>query len=146
MKVITNVDRLFTNCMEKQPGKWRYTSPTHTVRAFKQALDELDAEGGIDARYERYKLNRQILCEGMKKLGYKALIAEELQSPIISSFAYPSENFSFKDFYAHLKQSGFVIYPGKISKKETFRIGTIGQVFPEDIRRLLEVIAVYRYE
>ena len=57
--------------MEKQPGKWRYTSPTHTVRAFKQALDELDAEGGIGVRYERYKHNRQILCEGMKKLGYK---------------------------------------------------------------------------
>ena len=131
--------------MEKQPGKWRYTSPTHTVRAFKQALDELDAEGGIDARYERYKLNRQILCEGMKNLGYKALIADELQSPIISSFEYPSENFPFRDFYTHLKQSGFVIYPGKISNKETFRIGTIGQVFPEDIRKLLEVIADYRY-
>ena len=127
--------------MEKQSGKWRYTSPTHTVRAFKQALDELDAEGGICARNKRYSENHKTLSEGMKALGYKALLPEDVQSPIISSFEYPSKNFSFKDFYSQLKKSGFVIYPGKISKKETFRIGTIGQVFPDDIRKLIETIA-----
>ena len=127
--------------MEKHSGKWRYTSPTHVVRAFKQALDELDIEGGIAVRHERYSYNQQILSEGMKKMGFKALIPENLQSPIISSFEYPSENFSFKDFYTQLKKAGFVIYPGKISQKETFRIGTIGQVFPDDIRKLLETIA-----
>jgi len=127
--------------MEKQSGKWRYTSPTHTVRAFKQALDELDAEGGICARNKRYRANQQILSEGMKKLGYQALLPPPLQSPIISSFEYPSEHFSFKNFYARLKESGFVIYPGKISKRETFRIGTIGQVFPDDMRKLLDSIA-----
>jgi len=126
--------------MEKQSGKWRYTSPTHVVRAFKQALDELDAEGGVIARHERYCANQRILSEGMKKLGYKALISEELQSPIITSFEYPSENFSFKSFYEQLKKEGFVIYPGKISKRETFRIGTIGQVFPDDVRKLIETI------
>ena len=130
--------------MEKQSGKWRYTSPTHVVRAFKQALDELDAEGGISARYERYKSNRKVLSEGMKRLGYKALLPEDVQSPIISSFEYPSENFSFKDFYFQLKKSGFVIYPGKISRKETFRIGTIGQVFPDDIAKLVETIATIK--
>ena len=131
--------------MENQNGKWRYTSPTHVVRAFKQALDELETEGGIAARYKRYSDNHQTLMDGMKKLGYKALIAENLQSPIISSFEFPTENFSFKDFYNQLKKGGFVIYPGKISKKETFRIGTIGQVFPNDIKRLIDTIAAYRY-
>jgi 2-aminoethylphosphonate-pyruvate transaminase len=130
--------------MEQQAGKWRFTSPTHTVRAFKQALDELDAEGGIAARNKRYTANRQILSEGMKKLGYKTLLKDELQSPIISSFEYPSEDFSFKDFYARLKQAGFVIYPGKISKRATFRIGTIGQVYPADIQKLVETIASLR--
>jgi 2-aminoethylphosphonate-pyruvate transaminase len=129
--------------MEKQSGKWRFTSPTHTVRAFKQALDELDAEGGIIARNKRYRTNQQILSDGMKKLGYKALLPEELQSPIITSFDYPSENFSFRNFYEQLKKAGFVIYPGKISKKETFRIGTIGQVFPDDINKLIETIGCY---
>ena len=127
--------------MEQQSGKWRYTSPTHVVRAFKQALDELDAEGGVLARNKRYHANHRVLCDGMKTLGYKALVPEELQSPIITSFEYPTEHFSFKDFYFQLKQSGFVIYPGKISKKETFRIGTIGQVYPDDLRRLVEAIA-----
>jgi len=129
--------------MEKQSGKWRYTSPTHVVRAFKQALDELEDEGGIISRHERYCTNHRVLMEGMKKLGYKALISDELQSPIISSFEYPSEFFSFKVFYEQLKKAGFVIYPGKISKKETFRIGTIGQVFPDDIKRLIETISVF---
>jgi 2-aminoethylphosphonate-pyruvate transaminase len=126
--------------MEKQSGKWRYTSPTHTVRAFKQALDELDAEGGIVVRNKRYQTNQRILSDGMKALGYKALLSEEVQSPIITSFEYPSKDFSFKDFYVQLKRSGFVIYPGKISQRETFRIGTIGQVFPDDVRRLIETI------
>ena len=129
--------------MEKQSGKWRYTSPTHTVRAFKQALDELDAEGGIDARNKRYCSNQRILSAGMKKLGYKALLPEALQSPIISSFEYPSESFSFRNFYEQLKKAGFVIYPGKISKRETFRIGTIGQVFPDDINKLIDTIGFY---
>jgi 2-aminoethylphosphonate-pyruvate transaminase len=127
--------------MEKQSGKWRYTSPTHTVRAFKQALDELDVEGGIVARNKRYQTNQRILSDGMKALGYKVLLSEDVQSPIITSFEYPSENFSFKEFYIRLKKSGFVIYPGKISQRETFRIGTIGQVFPNDIRKLVETIA-----
>ena len=130
--------------MEKQSGKWRYTSPTHVVRAFKQALDELDAEGGIIARHERYCYNQQILRDGMKRLGYKALISEELQSPIITSFEFPTENFSFKNFYEQLKSAGFVIYPGKISKRETFRIGTIGKVFPDDIRKLVETIGLVK--
>ena len=131
------------NTMEKQSGKWRYTSPTHTVRAFKQALDELDAEGGVLARNQRYCANHKVLCDGMKVLGYKSLIAEDLQSPIITSFEYPSEKFSFKEFYSQLKKSGFVIYPGKISQKDTFRIGTIGQVYPDDLKELVEAIGRY---
>ena len=132
--------------MENQRGKWRYTSPTHVVRAFKQALDELDAEGGIDARNKRYHANQQILSDGMKALGYTSLVSEDLQSPIITSFEYPSEKFSFKDFYERLKKAGFVIYPGKISHRETFRFGTIGQVYPDDIRRLVEAISAYHIE
>lgn len=133
------------NIMEQQSGKWRYTSPTHTVRAFKQALDELDTEGGIIARNKRYTTNQQILSDGMMSLGYKALLSQDVQSPIITSFEYPSENFSFKDFYAQLKKSGFVIYPGKISQRETFRIGTIGQVYPDDIKKLVKAVGAVRF-
>ncbi|MDR2360170.1 MAG: 2-aminoethylphosphonate--pyruvate transaminase [Oscillospiraceae bacterium] len=122
-------------------GKWRYTSPTHIVRAFNQALDELDAEGGILARYERYRLNHHVLIDGMRKLGFRTLLEDALQSPIITSFLYPSANFDFPAFYRQVKERGFVLYPGKISRADTFRIGNIGDVCPDDILRLTEVIA-----
>ena len=126
--------------MEKGHGKWRFTSPTHVVRAFKQAMDELAAEGGVEARHARYCRNHDVLVEGMRSLGFKTLLKDEVQSPIITSFLYPDKEFDFKEFYHQLKEKGFVIYPGKISQADTFRIGNIGDVFPEDFSRLIEAI------
>ena len=130
--------------MEKGHGKWRFTSPTHVVRAFMQALNELKAEGGIAARHARYSENHRVLVEGMRSLGFRTLLADEEQSPVITSFYYPSSDFDFKDFYQKLKAKGFVIYPGKISQADTFRIGNIGDVFPEDFTRLVEAIKEIR--
>jgi 2-aminoethylphosphonate-pyruvate transaminase len=127
-------------------GKWRYTSPTHVVRAFLQALDELDEEGGIVMRHARYCENQQLLVNGMLALGFEALIAVALQSPIITSFLYPTPDFDFYDFYLQIKTRGFVLYPGKISQAETFRIGNIGEVYPDDIGRLLAMVASYMQE
>lgn len=128
------------DAMEKGHGKWRFTSPTHVVRAFKQAMDELAAEGGVEARHVRYCRNHDVLVEGMRSLGFKTLLKDEVQSPIITSFLYPDKEFDFKEFYHQLKEKGFVIYPGKISQADTFRIGNIGDVFPEDFSRLIEAI------
>lgn len=126
--------------MEKGGGKWRFTSPTHVVHAFFQAMKELNEEGGIAARYERYKKNHRTLVDGMRALGFKTLLPDASQGPIITSFLYPHADFDFKAFYESLKQKGFVIYPGKISDADTFRIGNIGDVFPQDMEKLLEVI------
>lgn len=126
--------------MEKNHGKWRFTSPTHVVRAFLQALKELKEEGGIEARNRRYKANHDTLVSGMRKLGYKTLLPDPIQSPMITSFYYPSKDFDFHDFYKKLKAKGFVIYPGKISQADTFRIGTIGDVNPADFEKLVETI------
>lgn len=126
--------------MEKGHGKWRFTSPTHVVRAFMQAMTELKEEGGIAARYERYKENHRVLVEGMRSLGYKTLLPDEWQSPVITSFYYPTADFDFNSFYQKLKAKGFVIYPGKISQADTFRIGNIGDVHPDDFRRLVDTI------
>ena len=128
------------DAMEKGHGKWRFTSPTHVVRAFKQAMDELAAEGGVEARHARYCRNHDVLVEGMRSLGFKTLLKDEVQSPVITSFLYPDKEFDFKEFYHQLKEKGFVIYPGKISQADTFRIGNIGDVFPEDFSRLIEAI------
>lgn len=126
--------------MEKGHGKWRFTSPTHVVRAFMQALNELKEEGGVAARHARYSENHRVLVEGMRALGYQTLLPDEQQSPIITSFYYPTAGFSFKEFYLKLKAQGFVIYPGKISQADTFRIGNIGDVHPNDFAKLIEVI------
>lgn len=129
----------------KGHGKWRFTSPTHVVRAFKQALAELEEEGGVAARHKRYCENHRILVEGMRALGFKTLLPDEFQSPIITSFLYPKAGFDFTSFYTQLKEKGFVIYPGKISQADTFRIGNIGDVHPEDFARLIEVVQQTSY-
>lgn len=127
--------------MEEGSGKWRYTSPTHTVRAFAQALIELEQEGGVEKRHERYRENHRVLVEGMKRLGFRCFLSESNQSPIITAFHDPEETtYEFKRFYADLKKKGFVIYPGKVTEDATFRIGTIGHVFPSDIRSLIAAI------
>ncbi len=126
------------NEMETKGGKWRYTSPTHVVRAFAQALLELELEGGVAARNRRYSANQQRLSVAMRGHGFQPLLPAELQSPIITSFYFPKDPaFTFIKFYEALKKRRFVIYPGKISQAETFRIGNIGHVFPADIDRLI---------
>jgi len=131
------------NEMEKDAGKWRYTSPTHAVLAFHQALLELEEEGGIAARSNRYMKNQQILVDGMRALGFESYISNDLQSAIITTFLEPemipgtSHKFLFKPFYAYLKNHGFVIYPGKVAHKNSFRIGSIGYLYPKDITYFL---------
>jgi 2-aminoethylphosphonate-pyruvate transaminase len=129
------------NEMEENKGKWRYTSPTHTVQAFGQALKELEEEGGIKGRHARYQKNQSTLVEGMESLGFECLLRRELQSPFITSFLYPrDEAFTFQRFYDELKARGFVIYPGKVTTDDTFRIGNIGDIDPEDILVLIEAV------
>ncbi|MCC7492638.1 MAG: 2-aminoethylphosphonate--pyruvate transaminase [Fimbriimonadaceae bacterium] len=128
--------------MEDGHGKWRYTSPTHVVRALAQAVAELQAEGGVTARHARYRANQQRLVAGLAALGVAALLPPELHSPVITAFREPDwPSYTFERFYAALKQRGFVIYPGKVSAAPTFRIGTIGHLFAEDIERLLDALA-----
>ncbi len=108
---------------------------------FYQALLELEKEGGVRARYNRYYNNQKLLVNRMGEIGFKPLVDEKYQSPIITSFIYPKGEFEFQQLYNELKCYGFVIYPGKISKVDTFRIGNIGDVHEEDINRLVDSIA-----
>lgn len=126
--------------MEEKNGKWRFTSPTHTVCAFAVALQELQAEGGVEARYQRYQKNQQLLVDGMRQLGFHPLLPEEWHSAVITAFYDPCPDFDFQEFYDQLKAHRFVIYPGKVTDAPTFRIGTIGHVFPADIELLLRAI------
>lgn len=125
--------------MEKD-GKWRFTSPTHTVLAFAKALDELDAEGGVKAREKRYTENNRTLIANMQRLGFKTYVAQENQSPIITSFLYPeNKNFDFGEMYEYIKKNGYAIYPGKVTDIDTFRLGNIGEIYLEDIEKITEI-------
>ena len=120
-------------------GQWRFTPPVQVVAALVEALRLLEAEGGPAARLARYGRNLDILVDGMAQLGFELFLDRALQAPIIATFQSPP-GFAFEDFYQSLAARGFVIYPGKLSRAETFRIGCIGAVGPADFQRLLAVI------
>ena len=122
-------------------GQFRFTPPTHSLIAFHQALMELEQEGGVESRGARYKLNYQTLIAGMRKMGFKEYLTPEDQGYIITSFRYPqNSNFNFENFYEKLNELDYVIYPGKVSDADCFRIGNIGRIFPTDVKALLAAI------
>ncbi|NUN95595.1 MAG: 2-aminoethylphosphonate--pyruvate transaminase [Candidatus Omnitrophica bacterium] len=122
-------------------GQFRFTPPTHALLAFHQALLELEQEGGVEGRHARYSHNHEVLIRGMREIGFEEYLAPELQGPIITSFRYPEHpNFSFEEFYRRLNERNYVIYPGKVSNADCFRIGTIGRIFESDILALLAAV------
>jgi 2-aminoethylphosphonate-pyruvate transaminase len=122
----------------EQNGQFRFTPPTHVLLALAQALEELEAEGGVAGRAARYKINHESLMWGMRRLGFQPLLKADRQSDIITSFLYPRHpNFNFADFYERLNAKGCVIYPGKLGTIDCFRIGNIGRLFETDILNLL---------
>ena len=126
--------------MEKN-GQWRFTPPTHAIVAFDQAMEEFRAEGGVEGRGKRYRENCQILVSGMRELGFKTLLADEIQAPIIITFHEPCDpQFDFQVFYDRLREQGYVIYPGKLTIADSFRIGCIGRLGAVEIKGALEAI------
>jgi 2-aminoethylphosphonate-pyruvate transaminase len=122
-------------------GQFRFTPPTHALLAFAKAIEELRDEGGISARATRYRVNHVALRNGMRSLGFVEYLPEERQSDIITAFRYPDDrNFIFEDFYRRLCGRGFVIYPGKLSHANCFRIGTIGRITKENVKSLVAAI------
>lgn len=122
-------------------GQFRFTPPTHALLAFAQALREFRAEGGVAGRAERFRANRTALLAGMRRLGFREYLEAERQSDIITSFRYPTDPaFRFDEFYRRLAERGFVIYPGKVSHADCFRIGTIGRVSVDDVNALVAAI------
>ena len=110
-------------------AQWRFTPPTHAILAFDKALDRFEAEGGVAGRGGRYRENCRILVDGMRALGFQTLLPDHLQAPIIVTFHVPADPaFVFADFYDRLRVAGYVIYPGKLTVAETFRMGCIGDL------------------
>jgi len=126
----------------EKDGKFRYTPPTHSILAFDQALAELELEGGIAGRAARYQANHRAVLSGLRALGFSSYLPPALQSYIITSFYFPADpKFTFLEFYRQLSDRGFIIYPGKISQADLFRIGNIGRLFEADIHALVAAVA-----
>jgi 2-aminoethylphosphonate-pyruvate transaminase len=128
-------------------GQFRFTPPTHALLAFRQALLELHEEGGVSARAARYQNNFNTLAEGMSKLGFKEYLSRDKQGYIINSYHYPEHAaFDFKAFYNKLNDRGFIIYPGKLTKANCFRVGNIGRLYAKDVEALLKAITEVKSE
>ena len=116
------------SAMEKT-GQWRFTPPTHVVAAFLTALEIHEEEGGVAGRGARYANNRDVMVSGMRDLGFETLLDERWLSPIIVTFFCPADRaFEFTKFYDLMKSEGYIIYPGKLTVVDSFRIGCIGRM------------------
>ena len=121
--------------------QWRFTPPTHVLLAFDQALTEYEAEGGVVGRGGRYRANCDLLVSGMREMGFKTLLPDALQAPIIITFHMPTNpEFDFDAFYDGLKNQGYVIYPGKLTVADSFRMGCIGRLDQQHMQAALEAV------
>jgi 2-aminoethylphosphonate-pyruvate transaminase len=126
--------------MEKTT-QWRFTPPTHVVVALNAALDQFVAEGGRPARLARYTANYEALVTGMRELGFQPFLDPGLQAPIIVTFHAPADiRYDFKEFYDRVRDKGFILYPGKLTLVETFRVGCIGAIGPDEMRQAVHAM------
>ncbi len=126
----------------EQNGQWRFTPPMHCILAFDRALDEFEAEGGVPGRGGRYRENCRILLEGLRALGFETLLPDALQAPIIVTVRMPVDpKFHFQTFYDRMSERGYVLYPGKLTVADSFRIGCIGRLGAAEMRGALTAIA-----
>ena len=122
--------------------QWRFTPPTHVVAAFRVALDQFKAEGGVAARGARYRKNCETLIDGMAALGFRTFLSRSVQAPVIVTFHAPADaNYSFKPFYEKVKARGYILYPGKLTQVETFRVGCIGAIDSNEMRNVVSAVA-----
>src|SRR5262249_52891707 len=125
----------------ERDGQFRFTPPTHVLLALDHALDELDREGGVAGRASRYGANRARLLAGMRAMGFTEVVAARHQSDVITAFRCPQDQaFGFREFYRRLHDRNVVIYPGKLAAIDSFRIGTIGRVYPQDLDAVVDAI------
>jgi 2-aminoethylphosphonate-pyruvate transaminase len=126
----------------QKTGQWRFTPPTHVLAALRAAVDQYRQQGGQPARLARYRENCAALVSGMRALGFKTFLPEALQAPIIVTFHSPPDPaYEFTEFYRRVRERGFVLYPGKLTDVDTFRVGCIGAIGPGALREAVAAIA-----
>ena len=125
----------------ERTGQWRFTPPTHVMVALAEAVTQFVEEGGQPARLARYRDNCATLLEGLSALGLKPFLRPEVQAPIIVTVHAPAHpGYDFKRFYAAAKARGFILYPGKLTEVETFRVGCIGAIGRNEMEQAVAAI------
>ena len=126
----------------QKTGQWRFTPPTHVLAALRAAIDQYDAQGGLAARLGRYTENCAALVSGMRTLGFRTFLPDSLQAPIIVTFHSPPDPaYDFGEFYRRVRDRGFILYPGKLTAVDTFRVGCIGAIGADTMRQAVAAIA-----
>ncbi|MDT4791010.1 2-aminoethylphosphonate--pyruvate transaminase [compost metagenome] len=121
--------------------QWRFTPPTHVVAAFRAALDQFLEEGGQPVRGARYRKNCDALVKGMGELGFRPFLPAAVQAPIIVTFHAPADaRYDFKTFYGKVRERGYILYPGKLTQVETFRVGCIGAIDDNEMRNVVTAV------
>jgi 2-aminoethylphosphonate-pyruvate transaminase len=127
----------------ERTGQWRFTPPTHVVVALAEAIAQFEEEGGQPARLARYTQNYQTLVHGMGRLGFMPFLEPAVQAPIIVTFHAPGDSrYEFRAFYSAARAHGFILYPGKLTQVETFRVGCIGAIGPNEIGQAVQAVAL----
>ena len=127
----------------RKTGQWRFTPPTHVVAALRAAVDQYLAQGGQPARLARYQANCAALVAGMRALGFETFLPDAVQAPIIVTFFSPADPaYDFGEFYRRVRDRGFILYPGKLTAVDTFRVGCIGAIGPETMRAAVAAVAM----
>jgi 2-aminoethylphosphonate-pyruvate transaminase len=125
----------------QKTGQWRFTPPTHVLAALRAAIDQYQAQGGLPARLARYTENCAALVSGMRALGFKTFLPDAIQAPIIVTFHAPTDPaYDFTQFYRRVRDRGFILYPGKLTAVETFRVGCIGAISADTLRQAVGAI------
>jgi 2-aminoethylphosphonate-pyruvate transaminase len=131
----------------QKTGQWRFTPPTHVVAALRAAINQYQAQGGLPGRLARYTENCAALVSGMRALGFKTFLPDALQAPIIVTFHSPSDPaYDFTDFYRRVRDRGFILYPGKLTAVDTFRVGCIGAIGAGTLKQAVAAIAESLHE
>jgi 2-aminoethylphosphonate-pyruvate transaminase len=127
----------------ERTGQWRFTPPTHVMVALAEAIAQFEEEGGQPARLARYTENYRTLIHGMSRLGFMPFLDPAVQAPIIVTFHAPGDpRYDFKAFYASARERGFILYPGKLTQMETFRVGCIGAIGPNEMEQAVQAVAL----
>ena len=122
-------------------GSFRFTPPAQVLAAFLVALREHAAEGGRPARLARYAANAAALYDGMLAIGLRPYLRRELQGPIVLNVHAPDDPaWSLQDFVDGCNRRGFVISNFYDTAAPSFRVGCIGGVAPDDMRRFVAAV------